>query len=100
MDSRTDGIVKLKPDSLVGSCFHSFDDGMVCWQGTIVAEPHAGIYLVELCEWLIGAATHQQLVRIEDMVDWHFYDDPEWMNSRYRTKWEAVADQRERETVA
>jgi hypothetical protein len=72
---------ELGPDSLVGSFFHGSDSRQ--WQGVVVAEPAPGIYLVELFDWLIGASTEQVLVRIDEMMDWHFYDDAEWMHNAY-----------------
>jgi hypothetical protein len=75
------GLSSLAPDSLVGSFFHS--DAKRGWQGAVVAEPHPGVYLVELFEWLAGSSTSQHLVRIEDMVGWQFYDTAEWMDSAY-----------------
>jgi hypothetical protein len=72
---------RLPPGSLVGSFFHS--DAEREWQGAVVAEPHPGVYLVELFEWLAGSSTSQHLVRIEDLVGWQFYDSAEWMDSAY-----------------
>lgn len=80
----------LAPDSLVGSFFHS--DAERGWQGCVVAEPVPGVYLVETFEWIVGSSYEQELVRIEDMTGWAFYDDAEWMNSSYehgkRGRWE------------
>ena len=89
-----------RADSLVGSFFHSLKEKegehIVCWQGCVVAEPNPGIYLVEVFEWLGGSSTHQELIRIEDMLDWHFYDDSKWMNSAYHNVWERRLERRER----
>jgi hypothetical protein len=74
-------LAPLAPDSLVGSFFHS--DAKRGWQGAVVAEPHPGVYLVELFEWIAGSSTSQHLVRIEDMAGWQFYDTAEWMDSVY-----------------
>lgn len=78
----------LKPDSLVGSYFHTFTRGednkkRFQYQGCVVAEPHPGVYLVETFDWIVGAASCQYLKRIEDMSEWHFYDDDKWMNNYY-----------------
>jgi hypothetical protein len=70
-----------RADSLVGSFFHG--DVERRWQGCVVAEPIAGVYLVELFGWLVGDSTEQQLVRIEDMAGWAFYDSADWMNNAY-----------------
>lgn len=75
---------ELKPDSLVGSYFHGDVDHR--WQGCVVAEPSPGVYLVELFSWGSGGSTNQQLVRIEDMTGWNFYDDAKWMNTNYEIR--------------
>lgn len=78
---------ELSPDSLVGSFFHGSDSQQ--WQGVVVAEPVPGVYLVELFDWIIGASTEQVLVRIDEMMGWHFYDDAEWMQNSYE---QGIAD--------
>jgi hypothetical protein len=62
----------LQPQSLVGSWFVT--DGEPDWQGCVVAEPSPGTLLIEVLDGgrRLGA---QQLVRIEDMLGWVFYDD-------------------------
>ncbi len=80
----------LTTDSLVGSFFHSgVDRG---WQGCVVAEVAPSVYLVELFSWVMGESTNQRLVRLDDMADWQFYDDAEWMNHSYeasvKQRWE------------
>jgi hypothetical protein len=101
-DKRSDRLSKvdsqeLRPDSLVGTYFHS--DAERGWQGCIVAEPAPGIYLVETFSWIVGDSHDQSLVRIEDMLGWHFYDDHEWMNNSYehgglKQRWEHERAQR------
>ena len=90
---------EANPASLVGSYFHSFrgegESRDVLWQGCIVAEPQPGLYLVELFDWLLGDSSNQQLVRVEEMFDWHFYDDSEWMRNAYEP-WGRRAERRER----
>jgi hypothetical protein len=86
-------LASLASDSLVGSFFHS--DAKRGWQGAVVAEPHPGVYLVELFEWLVGSSTSQHLVRIEDMAGWQFYDTAEWMGNAYnygglKRQWEIL----------
>lgn len=79
---------ELAPGSLVGSFFHA--DETRQWQGCVVAEPSPGVYLVELFSWLAGDSTEQYLIRIEDMMNWQFYDTIEWMRNTYeygRTPW-------------
>jgi len=78
-------------DSLVGSYFHS--DAQRGWQGIVVAEPHPGVYLVETFSWVMGESHDQRLVRVEDMLDWRFYDTADWMNNAYEGGvWEASDD--------
>ena len=91
--------VVLDARSLVGSFFHS--DGERQWQGVVVAEPTPGVYLCECFEWAMGEPTHQCLTRIEDMLDWRFYDDAEWMNSAFEMyverRWKRQGEAREAE---
>jgi hypothetical protein len=72
------------PKSLVGSYFHAV--GGEQWQGCVVAEPHPGFYLVELFDWVVGDSSRQRLVKIEDMLTWHFYDNAKWMNNAYEAR--------------
>ena len=65
----------------MGSFFLS--DAKRGWQGRVVAEPDAGLYLVELFKWLSGSSSEQVLVRVEDMMTWSFFDDADWMRSQY-----------------
>lgn len=80
----------LRRDSLVGSYFHGDEEHQ--WQGVIVAEPAPGVYLCEFGSWASGSSTSQQLVRLEDMAGWHFYDDGDWWANHYNTslkyRWE------------
>jgi hypothetical protein len=86
----------LRPDSLVGSFFHSGPDKG--WQGCVVAEPYPGTYLIELFGWLAGDSTCQQLVNIDTMTDWQFYDTADWMRNAYehggvQQRWERLRSQ-------
>lgn len=82
----------LLPNSLVGSFFHTYltneENGLkeINRQGCVVAEPSPGVYLIELFSWLGGNSTEQQLVRLEEMFDWTFYDTAEWMKNTYRSR--------------
>jgi hypothetical protein len=75
----------LGPHSLVGSWFHKLEGGNVCWQGSVVAEPQPGVYLLELHNWQNGKSAHQRLVSIREMAEqeagWEYrwYDEAEWM---------------------
>jgi hypothetical protein len=87
----------LDPKSLVGSYFYG--DPTRQWQGTVVAEAAPTVYLVEIHDWLVGASLHQELVRLEDMAGWRFYDTSEWMSNAYRDgverEWERFNKDRE-----
>jgi hypothetical protein len=52
------------------------------------ARIEVGIYLIQYFEWFIGEASTLALVRIEDMLNWQFYEDIEhmkfWYEHRYR----------------
>lgn len=67
------------PTTLVGSYFLS--DAERGWQGCVVAEPSPGVYLVETFDWIVGGSHSQALVRLEEMADWTFFDDAEWMGN-------------------
>lgn len=88
--------VELSPTSLVGSFCHGFGD-WAGWQGCVVAEPSPGAYLVEFFSWMGGESTHQQLVRLDEMAGWRFYDSADWMNFAYEhggvsAKWDRAGD--------
>ena len=70
----------LLPHSLVGSFFHA--DEARKWQGIVVANPEPGFYLVECFEWGFGHPCWQQIVHIQEMKGWRFYDSSEWMIDR------------------
>lgn len=85
----------LSPLSLCGSWFHH--DSFV---GLIVGEVQPGIYLcevhtmhpVERHDWWLGASEHQQLIKVDQMMDWRFFDNESWMRTsfqKYRKEIEA-----------
>jgi hypothetical protein len=74
----------LDPRSLVGSYF--LTDPARGWQGIVVAEPSPGVYLCELFEWMVGSPTHQQLIPLDDMFGWRFFDNSEWLDNDYRDR--------------
>jgi hypothetical protein len=87
-------------DSLVGSFFHA--DAQRGWQGCVVAQPTPGVYLVELFGWGVADSPGQQVVRIEDMGEWTFYDTAEWMHRVWEQgavteRWEREREQRRAE---
>jgi hypothetical protein len=74
--------VEAKMEKLVGKYFRSANEtNKVEWQGTVIAEPHSGWYLVQLFEWRSCAPTEQRLVPIEKMIGWSFYPDTDAMMS-------------------
>lgn len=90
-------------DSLVGSFFHA--NAERGWQGCVVAQPMPGFYLVELFGWGAADSPGQQVVHIEDMREWTFYDTAEWMNRVYEhggvnERWEREREQRRQEDRA
>jgi predicted GIY-YIG superfamily endonuclease len=68
-------------DSLVGTFFLGTFDRSI--QGCVVAEPSPGVYLVETFSWIMGESYEQELVPIEAMAGWSFYDSAEWMKNAY-----------------
>ncbi|MGH9157590.1 MAG: hypothetical protein ACRD1K_17540 [Acidimicrobiales bacterium] len=48
-----------------------------------MAEPAPGTYLVETFSWVAGESYEQKLLRLEEMLDSHFYDDDVWMRNSY-----------------
>jgi hypothetical protein len=88
-------IDKPSPNVMIGKWFHSFNNGIVRWQGRILAAPSDGLYLVQLYSWVMGEETDQVLVPLADMKDWSFYSSSEDMGFayeyRYRHKVEEYA---------
>ena len=81
---------------MVGKFFLKFDaDHKMSWQGKIIAEPGKGIYLCQLYEWLMGTASDQVLVKLEDMAHWQFYDCAEDRNLAAETRMRQDAAMRE-----
>ena len=74
--------VEAKTETLVGKYFRSTNEtNNVEWQGSVIAEPHSGWYLVQLFEWGSGEPKEQRLVPIEKMIGWSFYPDRDLMMS-------------------
>jgi hypothetical protein len=93
--SSAGAIAELDPNSLVGSFFHS--DRKRHWQGCVVAEPANGVFLVELFNW-VGPqfeSTYQRLVRLEEMMEWRFYDTADWMDHAFEQVVKKLWDERE-----
>lgn len=73
-------------NGLLGLYFLSFnktgEEKELQWQGHIQGRPEPGWYMVQLYSWVHGMPTETMLVRIEDMIDWWFYDDIEYWRQR------------------
>lgn len=70
-------ISKPKNGSMIGKFFHSYTDAnqkTMCWQGRILSRPSAGVYLVQLYEFIMGQESDQVLISFADMLNWRFYD--------------------------
>lgn len=67
------------PKSLVGSWFLS--DHTRGWMGIVVGEVAPQVYLCQTYDWLVAAPYDQQLVGIDDMVGWRFFDSAKWMGT-------------------
>ena len=78
-------------DPLIGRFFHSFTkDRKVSWQGQVVARvPDKDLYLVQLFEWLFGEPSAKELVPVEGMLGWSFYDSAE--------EWREAGERRSRQ---
>ena len=67
---------------LVGRYFHSFKetDGhkVVDGQGQVVEQINDKYYLVRL-DWRVGTGCVRQVVVLEEMLGWHFYESAEDM---------------------
>jgi predicted GIY-YIG superfamily endonuclease len=86
--ARVAAIEESAIDCLVGRFFHTFSDlddntsehatiinGRVLrWQGRVLEEVSHELYTIETYSWWDGCATGHQLARIDDMLDWRFYD--------------------------
>jgi hypothetical protein len=85
----TDADFQLVPETLVGSWFHRLENGEMIWQGVVVAEPQAGVYLVQIDHQEPGARNTQRLIPLMAMIndddgyDWRFYDTENEARSAY-----------------
>lgn len=54
------------------------------WQGYVVSEVKlAEIYLVQLFSWIDGSPTNRVLVKLEELLDWTFFEDQDAMKWAY-----------------
>ena len=72
---------------LVGRYFHSFKemDGrkVVDGQGQVVEQINDKYYLVRL-DWRVGTGSVQQIITLEEMIGWHFYENVEDMREWFK----------------
>jgi hypothetical protein len=71
---------------LVGRFFHTTREcphgvRAAVWQGRIIAAVTADVLLIELCEWIVGEPSGQELITLADFMakDPVLYSDAEWM---------------------
>jgi hypothetical protein len=78
--------VDLGPDSLSGSYFHRIENGIIVWEGQVVAEVQAGIYLCTVTNGLEGVTEQTNAQVLMDLVhmvakdvgyEWRFFDTEE-----------------------
>ena len=77
---------------LVGRYFHSFSEGngwhkVVDGQGQVVEQINDKYFLVRL-DWRVGTGSVQQVITLEEMIGWHFYetfqDMREWFKRAHK----------------
>lgn len=89
-DSVTSVIEEVEIDGLVGRFFHTFSEPrseqedknstyvngrIVNRQGRVVEEVAGGLYAIETFSWWDGTpADGRKIVKVDDMLDWQFYD--------------------------
>lgn len=75
------------PDKFVGQYFHSFEylNGVpvIKWQGKVLDEPSPGVFLIETYSWISGTAFDRRLVKLEQMLEWRFYGDSDWLKEAW-----------------
>lgn len=91
--------VQLDPQSLVGSWFHRLEDDVIVWQGVIVGEPQAGVYLAEIETEAVGSRNVQRLLTMDrltaddDANAFRFYDTEQLARGAY-AEWVSTTNQR------
>ena len=71
--------VELNPESLCGSYFIRVENGDPIWQGCVVAEPQAGVYLCAVTGGLEGPpaqvlASMDRMIARDPGYEWRFFD--------------------------
>jgi hypothetical protein len=90
--------IDLGPGTLVGSWFHKLEGDDMIWQGVVVAEPQAQVYLIDVDVLEPGAEGVQILVPFARLLEeeWRFYDTQDdareafmrWVSTKSREKME------------
>jgi hypothetical protein len=84
--------IDLDPQSLVGSWFHMVEDEEIVWQGVVVGEPQAGVYLCQIDRLGLGVERVQKLIDLNTMIgleddqtsrEFRFYDDADTARVAY-----------------
>ncbi len=89
-ETETDAREKVEIDGLVGRFFHTFEDAsddpeddkhatringrILHWQGRVLEQINDELYTIETFSWWDGIPTGHRLARVDDMLDWRFYD--------------------------
>jgi hypothetical protein len=58
------------------------------WQGQVLAGVADDVLQIELCEWITGSPSGQELITLADFMAKNpvLYSDAEWMNSSYKQR--------------
>ena len=69
---------------LVGLWFHSYEidkNKKLNWQGQIVKKIAEDVYLVQTYSWIDGGESDLKLVKLQDLMNWDFYNTDEEMRN-------------------
>jgi len=83
-------LISSESISLVGRYFHTFKKcscgyRSVYQQGQVYGQISENVYLVRYYSFFSGADYCEGLARVEDMINWQFYDSRDWMDSTYKS---------------
>jgi len=80
-----------QPLSLVGRAFHTFEDRdgdrTIKYQGIVRGKITESVYLVQYFEWIMGEPSTLELVTLDGMMGWQFYEDTEHMGFWYEHRY-------------
>lgn len=92
-------VPQSRPVGLVGRFFHSLCGDKIEWQGYVKDKAiEEGWYIVALFSWIDGFESVERLVHIDQMKDWRFYYDREWMVNAYEEYNAQMTAQEKRES--